>query len=296
MKQTVLILGPTGRFGRHASQAFEAAGWSVRRFDRKTDSLRSAAHGAAVIVNAWNPPYDKWAAEVPGMNRAIQDVARANGATVMIPGNVYVFGKGNGGVWTDATPHAAVNPLGRVRIAMEESYRDSGVQTVVLRAGDFLDTEASGNWFDRILTAKLQQGVFTYPGQADIPRAWAFLPDLARATVALAEMRESLPRYADIPFPGYRLSGAEMQRLLPVPSRLRRMAWWPLVLAAPFWRVGRGIVEMRYLWDMAHSLDETAFRSLLPDFRETPVEEALRVACAPVLLPDGASGPVHGVV
>ena len=50
MTQTVLILGPTGKFGRNATLAFEKAGWSVRRFDRKSDTLDMAARGVDVIV------------------------------------------------------------------------------------------------------------------------------------------------------------------------------------------------------------------------------------------------------
>ncbi|WP_293450216.1 hypothetical protein [Planktotalea sp.] len=51
MTQTVLILGPTGRFGSHAALAFENAGWSVRKFDRKTDNLAVSTRGVDVIVN-----------------------------------------------------------------------------------------------------------------------------------------------------------------------------------------------------------------------------------------------------
>ena len=32
---TVLVLGATGRLGRHAAHAFDAAGWRVRTFGRR---------------------------------------------------------------------------------------------------------------------------------------------------------------------------------------------------------------------------------------------------------------------
>ncbi|WP_375267486.1 hypothetical protein [Planktotalea sp.] len=60
MTQTLLVLGPTGRFGRNAAIAFENAGWQVHRFNRKTDNLDTAARGVDVIVQAWNPVYSKW--------------------------------------------------------------------------------------------------------------------------------------------------------------------------------------------------------------------------------------------
>ena len=47
MPRSVLILGPTGRLGRNAAQAFAAAGWSVTPFDRKTGNLMAEARGKA---------------------------------------------------------------------------------------------------------------------------------------------------------------------------------------------------------------------------------------------------------
>lgn len=279
MTGTVLILGQSGRFGRHAALAFTDAGWSVRCFDRRRDDLMGAAKGADVIVNAWNPPYPDWAAQVPPLHAAVRNAALAADATVIVPGNVYVFGARTPAPWGTDTPHAAANPLGRIRIEMEAAYRADGVRTILLRAGDFLDTEPSGNWFDRIMIRKLPQGRFVCPGDPDVPHAWAFLPDLARAAVALAGKRADLPRFADVPFPGYTLSGREMhaalERINGRTLRLDRMNWLPLRLAAPFWPLGRYLLELRYLWSTPHSLEGEQMRGLLPDFDATPPEVAL---------------------
>lgn len=279
MTQTALILGPTGRFGRNAAQSFETAGWAVRRFKRGTD-LMQAAQGADVIVNGWNPAYTDWARDLPGLTAQVIKAARASDATVIIPGNVYVFGAP--GTWGPDTPHKAQNPMGRLRIEMEQTYRESGVQVINLRAGDFIDTEASGNWFDLIMTKTFAKGVFTYPGAPDARRAWAYLPDVARAAVALAEKRTQLPQYSDIPFPGYTLSGHDLcdaiSNATGKPQRVKRMAWWPIRMAGLVWPMGRRLVEMSYLWSMPHQLDPTRFHDLLPDFKPTDLTTALRTA------------------
>lgn len=286
MNRTVLVLGASGRFGRHACEAFDAAGWAVRRFDRARDDLDQAARGAGVIVNAWNPPYPDWARLVPGLNARVIAAARKADATMILPGNVYVFGADTPGPWSEVTPHRATNPLGRIRIAMEAACRDSGVRTIVLRAGDYLDTAASGNWFDRVMAKDLHKGRFTYPGNPGIDHAWAFLPDVARAAVALAECGDRLPVFADIPFAGYTISGAGMAKMLKRatgrPLHLRRMSWLPLHLARPVWPMARCLVEMRYLWDTPHRLDGARLRALLPEFGVTPPETALAAAAAPM--------------
>ncbi len=282
MPQHVLILGPTGRFGRHASQAFTDAGWRVSHFNRARDDLMQAARGVDVIVNGWNPPYDKWQSDLPGQTREIIDAARRHGATVLFPGNVYVYGKGSPELLAPDTPHRARNPLGRLRIEMEAAYRASGVPTIVLRAGDFIDTEASGNWFDRVIVGKLDRGVFTYLGPMNVPHAWAFLPDLGRAAVALAEMRGHLARFQEVSYPGFTLTGEDLaqalERALGRKLARRRFSYLPIRLAAPFWPLGRHLAEMRYLWAMPHRLDRETFAELLPNFTETPLEQALLAA------------------
>ena len=282
MTGTVLILGASGRFGRHAAEAFWNRGWSVRLFDRDTDDLMEAAKGADVIVNAWNPPYTAWAKEVPELTAQVILAAKVSGAMVVIPGNVYVYGEGSPGLWQSTTPHLADNPLGQIRIEMEAAYRASGVKTLVLRGGDFIDTEASGNWFDRIIAAKLKEGVVVSPGNTEAPHAWAYLPDLARAAVDLVEMRDRLDTFEEVLFPGYTLSLTELSQLIERASgdavRLKRMSWLPLFLAAPFWPMGRKLIEMRYLWSMPHRLDDTGFRRHLPAFRATDPLTAVAAA------------------
>lgn len=284
MTGTALILGGNGRFGRHCTLAFEAAGWKVHQFDRKTDDLMQAAQGVDVIVAAWNPAYPDWVAQVSHQHAAVIEAAGSVDATVIVPGNVYVYGPDNDPIWQVTTPHLAKNPLGQIRMDMETAYRKSGVRTILLRAGDFIDTKDSGNWFDMILTSKLAKGIFRYPGQANIPHAWAYLPDLTRAAVELAEKRDTLNRFEEIAFPGYTLSGQALADALSdvcgTDLRLQQVNWLPFRLLSPFWKMAACLLEMRYLWNTPHSLARDRFDTLLPNFIETPVEDALRQAIA----------------
>ncbi len=290
MKPIVLILGPTGRMGRNAAIAFEKNGWDVRRFNRKTDTLWDAAWGASVIVNAWNPPYNDWAAQVPNMTRDIIEVAQASGATVIIPGNVYVYGPSAPEVLDHTTPHLAQNPLGKIRVRKEAAYRASGVQTIVVRAGDYIDTEPSGNWFDMIMAKSVSKGRFTSPGPTDCPRAYSYLPDVARTMVALANRREDLGAFEDVNAPSFTLTAqqfaAETETLLGRPVVAKEMMWWPIKALRPVWPLARGIVEMRYIWNMPHSLGETRQLDLCPEVQRTPLPTVLARALEHQIDPD----------
>lgn len=296
MKKTVIILGAQGRFGRAAATAFAADGWTVTRLVRPgkggtpgtveadaTDaaSLARACRDHALIVNALNPPYHRWKAELPRLTAAVIAAARDGGATVLIPGNVYNYGENLPECLTPDTPQAATGK-GALRIAMEAAYRESGVPTIVLRGGDFIEGAATGNWFDGVITAKLARGRVAYPGPRDRVHAWAYLPDMARAAVELANMRESLPKFADVPFPGYALTGEDLCALVEAAAgrALRRtgVPWLAIRALGLVNPLMREVAAMRYLWDRPHRLDGTDVERLLPGFTPTPPEQAIRLS------------------
>lgn len=279
MRKNVLILGASGRFGRHAAEAFWNAGWCIHTFDRRTDDLMQKAHGMDVIVAGWNPPYSDWAAQLLPLHAQIQAAARAHGATVIVPCNVYVYAPDASLPWGPDTRHAPKTPLGRLRTEMEESYRRSGVRTIFLRAGDFIDDQPSESWLDKVILKDMARGRVTYPGRPDVAHAWAWLPDLARVAVMMADRRIDLDPVEEVTFPGYTLTGEAFAGALAAATglemQIREMAWWPLRLMRPVWPMARHLLELRYLWDVPHRLDGGKLAQLCPDFRETPLEEAL---------------------
>ena len=279
MTQTVLILGGSGKIGRHATQAFLAAGWNVRQFNRKTDDMTQSALGADVIVNGLNPPnYHNWAKLIPEITAQVIAAAKASGAAVVIPGNIYNYGN-QPGVLDENTPQRAQTRKGKIRIAMEQSYRAAGVQTIILRAGNFIDPSSADDLFRQVLLKSLAKGKIASLGQPDAMQAYAYLPDWARAAVMLAEKRDQLAQFEDVPFEGHAFSMRELadfaaaQRGKPV--RIGGFPWWLMTIAAPVWELAREMAEMRYLYDMPHTISAAKRSRLLPDFVPTPKEDVL---------------------
>lgn len=281
MTQTALILGPSGKIGHHFAAAFQAAGWTVKRYTRGQDMTR-AAMGCDVIVNGLNPPaYHDWKTLLPRITAQVIAAATASGATVLFPGNVYVFGD-QPGPWSETTPHRPCSRKGEIRAQVEAAHRaaaDAGVRTIILRAGDFLTPEVSDSFVDVIYLRAFQKGVITTLGDPDAPRAHAWLPDMARAGVMLAERRADLPAFTDVPFPGYTVSTSDLaQRLSRLSGRSLRVKtfpWWLFSVTGPVWELAREMAEMRYLYSTPHRLDDGLFKRLLPDFRATPLDDAL---------------------
>ena len=315
MTHTVLIMGANGRFGSEATRAFHAAGWQVLTQARSpavdklsgvrvmqsrlddVDGLAREAAGAQVVVYAVNPPYTRWAAEALPLARHAMDVAERLGACFMLPGNVYNFGAAMPPLLMEDTPQQAVTRKGRIRIAMEaelQARTDSGrLRSVVLRAGDFYGS-GTGSWLDLVITKDLRQGKLVYPGPLNLPHAWAYLPDLVQAMVALATQaaQGQLPvAFSRFHFEGHTLTGAECLaaidsaaaalHLRPGSGFKHGSLPWGLIRAGGIvWPQWRELTEMAYLWDVPHALSGTALRACLgrdaATLTSTPVHIAFR--------------------
>ena len=294
MTQTVLILGASGKIGRNSARAFADAGWTVRRYVRGTDMVAAAA-GADVIVNGLNPPaYHAWATEIPRITAQVIAATRASGATVIVPGNVYNFGL-HPGVLDEATPQRPNTVKGRIRKEMEAAYRASGVRTIVLRAGNFIDPGSDDDVIRVALLRAIGKGRVTALGDPDALQAYAYVPDWARAAVMLAERRATLAPFEDVPFPGHAFTlntlREELSRLGGRPLDVTRFPWWLMTVLSPVWELAREMREMRYLWSMPHSLSDARFRALLPEFEPTPLERVLREVLGQDVDPDEAVRP-----
>lgn len=278
MTGTVLILGANGKIGAHSAAAFSRAGWTVRRFTRGED-MTQAAQDADVIVNGLNPPnYHDWARQIPAITAQVLAAAHASGATVIVPGNVYPFAM-RGGVWSESTPHLPATRKGRIRAQMEADYRESGVQTIVLRAGSFIDPDQQGDVMSLLHLRDFAKGRITALGPTDVFHAFCYLPDWADAAVGLAEKRSQLDRFEDIPFPGHAFTINDLKDALEAelgrPLKVSGFPWAVLGLASLVWELGREMYELRALWRTPHMLGGARLTALLPDFKATPLRTVM---------------------
>lgn len=323
-RPTVLVLGARGRLGAIATQAFAAAGWRVLAQVRQppdvlptgveglclplhdTAGLAAAAQGAQVVLHAVNPPYDRWDDELLPLARQAMDVAEALGATFLLPGNVYNFGEGMPALLEPQTPFRPTTAKGTQRVQLEAELQERAaggrMKAVVLRAGDFYGA-GRGNWFDQAIVKDIAQGKLVYPGPLDLQHAWAYLPDLAQAFVAVAARavwREA-PAFEVLHFEGHTFTGRELLAALEQaagelgvqPKRGWRHAGlpWGFIRAMgwvrPMWRE---LARMSYLWRVPHALDGHALRQAVGPLPPTPGGVAVNRALRELGVGAGAGG------
>ena len=306
--KTVLVLGATGALGAAATKAFLERGWRIKALAREPSSAErlhagksidwiagdamkpgdvlAAAHGVDVIFHGANPRgYRNWRGlALPMLDNSIA-AAKAVGARLVFPGNVYNFGPDAWPVLNEQSPQRPLTRKGMVRVDMEQRLRaasEDGLRVLILRAGDFFGAGYAESWLGQvILKGGRAAKAIAWPGRRDAGHAWAYLPDLAETFARLLEREATLPAFALFHFAGqWTASGDEfIAALRRVTGRgdlpVRSFPWPFVYLAAPFVTLMRELLEMRYLWNEPIRLDNSKLVVELGAEPHTPLDEAL---------------------
>lgn len=299
-----LVLGALGGVGRAVAEEFHRQGWQVSGLVRKGRAgelpdwawpveadlfdaeavAKAASSEVDVVFDGLNAPYHRWAELAKPLYAAALAVAERLGALHLFPGNVYGFGEGMPDRLTPDLVAAPTSDKGRIRVEIERNFAEAAragrVRTCILRAGDFFGPTITGqSWLSALIAAKAGQGVIRSPGPENVAHAWAYLPDLARAFVRLAEQRDRLDAFEVFHFEGHTASIADIAEAAVVvhqrPMRVRRVPGLVFTLIGLFDPVIRASREMAYLWRVPHRLADRRLEMITGPLVATPLSKAL---------------------
>ncbi|HET6969606.1 MAG TPA: NAD(P)H-binding protein [Phenylobacterium sp.] len=303
-QRRALVIGATGGIGGALADRLAAAGWAVRALHRDPDRARqatgrkgldwvkgdamveadvvAAARGAEIVVHAVNPPaYRNWAGlQMPMLANTIA-AARAAGARILFPGTVYNYGPDAFPTLTEASPQTPATRKGAIRKQMEAALRESGVPTLIVRAGDYFGAKAGNNWLsDGFIKPGRPVTAVTYPGPLTVAHAFAYLPDVAETFVRLLDT--DLGDFEVFQMQGHEVTGHQLVEALETAVRrklpVRRLPWFAIAAIAPFNETLREMQEMRYLWDRRVVMSNAHLVAKLGAEPRTPLVDALRTA------------------
>ncbi|HEX4340806.1 MAG TPA: SDR family NAD(P)-dependent oxidoreductase [Polyangiaceae bacterium] len=309
MNRTALIVGATGGIGSETALALVARGWKVRALNRNPDEASKrfaslgvdwvkgdamnaedvvrAAEGVSVVVHAASPAgYRNWKGLALLMLESSIAAAKAAGARLMFPGNVYNFGLDALPLVSESSPQHPVTRKGKIRVEMEERLEAasrSGVAVLIVRAGDFFGVHAGSSWFSQgfVKPGKPLSSV-SYPGDRDVGHAWAYLPDMAETIALLLERDAELSSFEVFNFRGHwfprgvELAEATRAAAGKPAAPIRGFPWFAIYLMAPFNETFREMLEMRYLWKTTLELDNGKLVRFLGREPHTALDVALR--------------------
>jgi nucleoside-diphosphate-sugar epimerase len=250
-------------------------------------SVAAAASGCGVIVHGVNYPYAEWAGNMPPATRNVIAAARRHGCTVLFPGNVYGIGRQTGRPLTEAVEMQPCSRKGRLRAALEtalhDATKDRAMRAIVLRSGDFVGPGVRNPLVDRLYGNAARGKPMEALGRLDVPHQWAFVPDLCRAAVDILDRRTTLKPFETIHFAGHVCDPARslLDAIAEATGRrdppVRRLPWWAVRLIGLWDANARELMELRYLWDESVILGGEKLYRLLPDYRDTSLQDAVRL-------------------
>jgi nucleoside-diphosphate-sugar epimerase len=305
---TILVLGVTGGIGGAVAEALAMRGHAIRALVRarpgqpmpwvrewrvgdatNADAVRAAAEGAGLIVHAVNPPgYRRWREQALPMLANTIAAARASGATILFPGNVYVFSDTSPSLVDEAAVHAPTTRKGAVRREMEAmlgAAAREGVRSITLRCGDFFGPGVTSSWFARVIAKEGRDSRrLLDPTIGGAGHSWAYVPDAAEAFARLVEVRAHLPAHAVLHFEGHWVERGDAfaRAIRDVIGRpdlaVRPFPHWAVRLGAPVVPLFRELAEMAWLWRHPLKLDNRALVAWIGPEPRTPLPIAIAAA------------------
>ncbi|MEM9715332.1 MAG: NAD-dependent epimerase/dehydratase family protein [Pseudomonadota bacterium] len=224
----------------------------------------AACESATAIYFCAAPPYHKWQSDFPALQHAAIEAAAATGAVLVAVENLYGYGRA--GHLTEELPLTASTRKGAVRADMSkgllETHASGRAKCVAGRATDFfgpgVNVSALG---DRFWPAILSGKPIDWVGDPDVEHSFAFLPDLAKAYIALAttpDMWGSAWHLPALPPITVRELCVKIVGDDPTP-KIRTTPSWILRLVGMFQPAAGELIEMRYMFDHGFIIDHSRF-------------------------------------
>jgi nucleoside-diphosphate-sugar epimerase len=240
-----------------------------------------AAKGASVVYQALNPPYHQWHDLFPGLQRSALAAAKAAGARYVAIDNLYMYDSSVGPI-RERTRVAPASKKGRLRERMAAdvlaAHERGDVHATILRSSDYYGPGVTGSALgDRVFPPILAGKPGEVLGGADIPHAYAYIEDVAKAAIELGTHDQALGRVwitPHAPAPTQRqvldgvfaLTGREPKYATVTPIKMR--------LAGLFAPGAREMVEMMYEFTAPFTVDSSAIEDAF-GLSATPLDDGL---------------------
>ena len=246
------------------------------------DTLVATVPRAAVVYNAVNPPYEKWATDWPPIANSLLRYAEATGAVLVTCSNLYGYGKGNE-VMTETLPLAATGKKGKVRAQMwrdAKKLSDAGrIRATEVRASDFICKGMGSRFGDRVLPPVLAGKNVQMLGKLDFLHSWSYPPDVARLMIVIGKDERAWGHAWHVPSNEPRtqrqvvkdithaVEGSEIQ-VQTIPSAL-------VAFLGLFNGLLREVSETAYQFDQTFIMNDSAAREAF-GFEPTPWDDVIK--------------------
>jgi nucleoside-diphosphate-sugar epimerase len=263
-------------------------GVSGRAADVATPAgAEGACEGASVVYHCVQPPYHRWAEELPPLARVVADAAAREGAKLVVADNLYMYGPIAGPI-SEASPQQPSSKKGRVRKEVAEAllaaHAAGRLRVAIGRASDYYGPGGRNSVAgETVFAAAVAGKPVRWPASADQPRSFSYLPDLARALVTLGASDAADGRAWIIPSAPPLTARALLElveRELGHPVKLAVTSKLAMRLAGLRIRQAGELPDIWYQFSAPFVVDGSSFETAFGSFRPTAQESAVRETVA----------------
>ena len=233
------------------------------------------------IFHGINYPYNKWFGNMDTATVKVIEAASLNKATIIFPGNVYNYG--NLPVIKEESPQNPCTRKGTLRVKLEKMLYEASYagkcNVLNVRLPDFWGPNVLNEGIKPVFMNALNGKALPYMIRTDIPHQMVFTKDAAEIIVRLMQRGLEKP-YENYNYGGYihpTVKGFlnQISRVANAPEKITVYPKWLFSVLGIFNPVMKEVKEMLYLFEGTVILDDSKVRKLFPDFRETPMDDAI---------------------
>lgn len=304
MKSEILILGSTGSIGYAFTENLIAKNIPVTILVRDIEKaqrlfasntiveiikgdvqdlalLKEIAKDKKFIFHGINYPYNKWFGNMDLATEKVIEAASVNNAMIIFPANVY-----NYGMLPIIKEDSIENPCskkGALRVKIEQMLRDAAqsgkCKVLNVCLPDFWGPNVLNEGIRPVFENALKGKSLPYMVRTDIPHQLVFTKDAAEIMVRLMQKGLAQPyekyNYGGQLQPNMKSFLNRISRLANAPEKTSIFPKWIFSILGLFMPMLKEVKEMLYLFEGTVILDDSKVRNIFPDFRETPLDEAI---------------------
>lgn len=304
MKSEILILGSTGSIGYAFTENLISKNIPVTILVRDPKKAENLFKGSPIveiiegdvqdlsllkqiskdkkyIFHGINYPYNKWYGNMDTATQKVIEAASQNQGMIIFPGNVYNYG--NIPVIKEDSPEKPCSKKGALRVEIEKMLRDAAqagkCKVLNVCLPDFWGPNVLNEGIRPIFENALNRKALPYMIRTDIPHQLVFTKDAAEIMVRLMQRGITEPyekyNYGGQIQPDMKSFLNRISRLANAPEKISVHSKWIFSILGLFLPMLKEVKEMLYLFEGTVILDDSKVRKIFPDFRETPLDEAI---------------------
>ncbi|MFD2570690.1 NAD(P)H-binding protein [Spirosoma soli] len=253
---------------------------------QNTTLLNGIAADKTHIFHGINYPYHQWFGNMQAVTQKVIDAASLNSATVVFPGNIYNFGNRKEPIREDSQPRP-ITRKGQLRVEIEAMLEQAAqvgrCRVLNVRLPDFWGPNVLHESVAPIFEGALHGKALPWLLNADVPHQAVYTPDAAEIIARLMlHQPTQLPvapyevwNYGGTVLPSARAWFGQISELVGKSLSTRVYSRFTISFLGLFIPILREVKEMLYLYENTVLLDDTKVREAFPDFRPTPMRQAL---------------------